>query len=158
MARPGPEGGQYQPLTEEQIRQIHQASLTVLEHTGIHVENEEALALYRQGGARVDGNRVHITQAMIEKALETVPARVLLAGRDPEQDVVLEDKRVYAGTGGSPTMVLDPGADTVRPPCGTWPAWPGWPTRCSTATSSSFLCTPPTSPTRTCPSTAFTPA
>ena len=115
MARPGPEGGQYQPLTEEQIRQIHQASLTVLEHTGIHVENEEALALYRQGGARVDGNRVHITQAMIEKALETVPARVLLAGRDPEQDVVLEDKRVYAGTGGSPTMVLDPGADTVRP-------------------------------------------
>jgi len=115
MARPGPEGGQYQPLTEEQIRQIHQASLTVLEHTGIHVENEEALALYRQGGARVDGNRVHITQAMIEKALETVPARVLLAGRDPEQDVILEGKRVYAGTGGSPTMVLDPGADTVRP-------------------------------------------
>jgi len=115
MARPGPEGGQYQPLTEEQIRQIHQASLTVLEHTGIHVENEDALALYRQGGAWVDGNRVHITQAMIEKALETVPARVLLAGRDPEQDVVLEDKRVYAGTGGSPTMVLDPGADTVRP-------------------------------------------
>ncbi len=115
MARPGPEGGQYQPLTKEQIRQIHQASLTVLEHTGIHVENEQALALYRQGGARVDGNRVHITQAMIEKALETVSARVLLAGRDPEQDVVLEDKRVYAGTGGSPTMVLDPGADTVRP-------------------------------------------
>ena len=115
MARPGPEGGQYQPLTEEQIRQIHQASLTVLEHTGIHVENEDALALYRQGGAWVDGNRVHITQEMIEKALETVPARVLLAGRDPEQDVVLEDKRVYAGTGGSPTMVLDPGADTVRP-------------------------------------------
>jgi trimethylamine--corrinoid protein Co-methyltransferase len=29
--------------------------------------------------------------------------------------VVLEGKRVYAGTGGSPTMVLDPGADTVRP-------------------------------------------
>ena len=115
MARPGPEGGQYQPLTAEQIRQIHQASLTVLERTGIHVENEEALALYRQGGARVDGNRVHITQAMIEKALETVPARVLLAGRDAAQDVILEGKRVYAGTGGSPTMVLDPGADTVRP-------------------------------------------
>ena len=76
MARPGPEGGQYQPLTEEQIRQIHQASLTVLEHTGIHVENEEALALYRQGGARVDGNRVHITQAMIEKAVEQRPGAV----------------------------------------------------------------------------------
>jgi trimethylamine:corrinoid methyltransferase-like protein len=58
MARPGPVGGQYQPSTEAQIKQIHQASLTVLERTGLHVENEEALALYRQGGARVDGNRV----------------------------------------------------------------------------------------------------
>jgi trimethylamine--corrinoid protein Co-methyltransferase len=115
MARPGPQGGQYQPLPESQVKQIHQASLTVLEHTGIHVENEEALALCRQGGARVDGNRVHITPAMVEEALERVPSKVLLAGRDPDQDVVLEGKRVYAGTGGSPTMVLDPGADTIRP-------------------------------------------
>jgi trimethylamine--corrinoid protein Co-methyltransferase len=29
--------------------------------------------------------------------------------------MVLEGKRVYAGTGGSPTVVLDPGADVVRP-------------------------------------------
>ena len=115
MGRPGPTGGQYQPLTREQIEQIHQASLTVLERTGIHVENEEALDLYRQGGARVDGKRVYISASMVEEALEKVPSKVLLAGRDPEQDVVLEGKRVYAGTGGSPTMVLDPGADTVRP-------------------------------------------
>lgn len=115
MARPGPIGGQYQPLTEAQIRQIHRASLTVLERTGVHVENEEALALYRQGGARVDGQRVHISPAMVERALEKAPSKVLLAGRDVSQDVVLEGKRVYAGTGGSPTTVLDPGADTVRP-------------------------------------------
>jgi trimethylamine--corrinoid protein Co-methyltransferase len=115
MARPGPVGGQYQPLTEAQIKQIHQASLTVLERTGLHVENEEALALYRQGGARVDGNRVYIAPAMVGEALEQVPSRVLLAGRDPDQDMVLEGKRVYAGSGGSPTMVLDPAADTVRP-------------------------------------------
>ena len=51
MATPGPQGGQYQPLSEDQIKQIHQASLTVLRRTGIHVENEEALSLYRQGGA-----------------------------------------------------------------------------------------------------------
>jgi trimethylamine--corrinoid protein Co-methyltransferase len=115
MARPGPQGGQYQPLTESQIKQIHQASLTVLEGTGIQVENEKALTFYRQGGARADGNRVYITPAMVEEALGKVPSKVMLAGRDSDQDVVLEGKRVYAGTGGSPTMVLDPGADTVRP-------------------------------------------
>jgi len=115
MPRPGPEGGQYQPLTQEQVEYIHHASLAVLERTGIHVEHEEALALYRQGGARVDGARVYISPSMVEEALEKAPSRVLLAGRDPEHDVVLEGKRVYAGTGGSPTAVLDPGVDTARP-------------------------------------------
>jgi trimethylamine--corrinoid protein Co-methyltransferase len=115
MGRPGPVGGQYRPLTNGQIERIHAASLAVLERTGIHVENERALALYRQGGARVDGSRVYITPAMVEAALQTAPSKVMLAGRDPAQDVVLEGKRVFAGTGGSPTMVLDPGAARVRP-------------------------------------------
>ena len=115
MPRPGPRGGLYQPLTQKQIKQIHQASLTVLERTGIIVENEAALALYQQGGAKVDAKRVYISSAMVGEALEKTPSSVLLAGRDPEQDLVLEGKRVYAGTGGSPAMVLDPGADTVRP-------------------------------------------
>jgi trimethylamine--corrinoid protein Co-methyltransferase len=89
--------------------------LAVLERTGIQVESEAALSLYRQGGARVRGDRVFITPAMVEAALQTTPSRVLLAGRDPANDVTLEGKRVYAGTGGSPTAVLDPGADSVRP-------------------------------------------
>jgi trimethylamine---corrinoid protein Co-methyltransferase len=115
MARPGPTGGQYQPLTATQIEQIHLASLRVLEHTGLQVDNEAARALYWQGGARVEGARVYLPPATVEAALKTVPHRVVLAGRDPGQDVVLENGRVYAGTGGSPTQVLDPGADTVRP-------------------------------------------
>jgi trimethylamine--corrinoid protein Co-methyltransferase len=115
MARPGPEGGQYQPLSVEQILEIHQASLEVLERVGVHVANEQALALYRQGGARVEGQRVRIPPALVEAALASAPAEVLLAGRHPDQDVVLAGRRVYAGTGGSPTMVLDPCADRVRP-------------------------------------------
>jgi trimethylamine--corrinoid protein Co-methyltransferase len=102
-------------LTEDQIQRIHDASLSILAHTGIQVENEAALAYYRAGGARIDGHRVCITSRMVDEALEKAPASVLLAGRDPAQDVVLEGRRVYAGTGGSPTMVLDPGADAVRP-------------------------------------------
>ena len=115
MRRTGLIGGQYQPLTEEQVRMIHEASLTVLERTGIRVGNEEVLALFRKGGAWVDGNRVRISHAMVEEAVDKVPSQILLAGRDPAHDLLLEDKRVYTGTGGSPTQVLDPGAETVRP-------------------------------------------
>jgi len=119
MPRPGLIGGQYRPLSEAQVEQIHHASLKVLAETGIHVEHAEALALYRQGGARIDANhRVYISADMVQAALEKAPSKVLLAGRDPAQDVMLEGDRVYVGTGGSPTMVLDPGADVVR--AGTW--------------------------------------
>jgi len=115
MARPGAQGGQYRPLSKVQLQRIHDASLKVLAGTGVEVHNDEALALYQQGGARVAGTRVYITPVMVADALKKVPSRVLLAGRDPAQDVVLEGRRVYAGTGGSPTMMLDPGADSVRP-------------------------------------------
>ncbi len=115
MARLGLPGGQYQPLMAGEVEQIHQASLRVLQETGLRVENERALGLYRRGGARIDGDRVYFRPEMVADALRKVPSRVLLAGRDAEQDLLLEGKRVYAGTGGSPTMVLDPGADTVRP-------------------------------------------
>lgn len=115
MARPGLQGGQYQPLTGEQIQEIHRASLELLEQVGIQVANEEALALYRQGGARIEGQRVRLTPPIVEAALASAPTEFVLAGRQPGQDVVLQGKRVYAGTGGSPSMVLDPLADRVRP-------------------------------------------
>ncbi len=115
MARSGLAGGQYAPLSPDDIQRIHAASLVILERVGVSVEHEAARALYRQGGARVDGSRVYLSPQMVERALGTTPACVLLAGRDPAQDIVLEGPRVYAGSGGSPTQILDPGADTVRP-------------------------------------------
>lgn len=115
MPRPGPTGGQYCPLTQEGLQRVHEASVAVLERTGVHVEHEAARDLFRQGGARIDGARVYISEQMVEKALSFAPSNVLLAGRDPANDILLEGKRVYAGTGGSPTAVLDPGTDVVRP-------------------------------------------
>jgi trimethylamine--corrinoid protein Co-methyltransferase len=115
MPRSGPSGGQYRPLAEEQIQQIHKASLRVLAETGLAVELDEARDLYRQAGARIAGDRVYLTPATGEAALAHLPRQVLLAGRDRAQDVVLEGWRVYAGTGGSPTQVLDSGASAARP-------------------------------------------
>ena len=115
MPRPGPRGCLYQPLSKSQILDIHEASLAVLAETGVAVEHPEARALYQLAGARVDGTRVYIPAQLVDRAIQTAPSQVLLAGRDPAQDVMLEGDRVYAGTGGSPTSVLPLGAETVRP-------------------------------------------
>ena len=50
---------------------------------------------------------VRLPASMIETALRSTPAQVRLCGRDPEQDLVLEGRKVYAGTGGAEIHVLD---------------------------------------------------
>jgi trimethylamine--corrinoid protein Co-methyltransferase len=108
-------GGQYKPLTNEQVDQIHKASLAILAGTGVQVEEADALRLFREAGAGVDGNRVRLSQSLIEDTLEKAPSRVMLAGRDPEDDLILEGARVYIGTGGAALQVLDLETDKIRP-------------------------------------------
>jgi trimethylamine--corrinoid protein Co-methyltransferase len=60
-------------ISPEHFDAIHQASMSVLEKTGICFHSEEALELFRHHGAKVDGETVFITEAMVDKALETCP-------------------------------------------------------------------------------------
>ncbi len=105
--RKGLVGGQYRPLTDDQVVQIHEASLAVLERTGVQVEQPEALDLFREAGARIEGNRVRLSRSLVEDAVDKAPSTVVLAGRDPEHDLILEDARVHIGTGGAALQVLD---------------------------------------------------
>ena len=116
VAPAGQEGGWYKPLTEAGLKQIHQASLQVLERTGIEVMPSECREIFRRAGARIDeaNNRVFIPPAMVEDALATTRNEVLLAGRNPERDILLGGRRVHMGTGGAAVKVLDPDTQQVR--------------------------------------------
>src|SRR5262245_29075832 len=116
VVSPGLLGGQYKPLSPEALRQIHEASLTVLEQTGIEVMPSECREIFRQGGARSDeaNNRVFIPRKLVEKALANVPREVHLCGRDPQHDLILSSTRVYMGTGGAAVKVLDLESQKVR--------------------------------------------
>ncbi|MDY7040333.1 MAG: trimethylamine methyltransferase family protein [Chloroflexota bacterium] len=107
-------GGQYKPLTDEQVQQIHEASLAILERTGVQVEEPEALRLFTEAGANVEGNRVRLPSALIEDAVDQAPSRVVLAGRDPDDDLILEGARVHIGTGGAALSVLDLETGKIR--------------------------------------------
>jgi len=111
----GLSGGQYKPLTDTQVHQIHQASLMILNRTGVQVEEPQALELFESSGANVDGNRVRIPSSLIEDTLDKAPSRVVLAGRDPKNDLFLEGSRVHIGTGGAALQVLDLETEKIRP-------------------------------------------
>ena len=83
-------------LSEAQLEGIHAASLEVLWHTGCIVPLAEARDLLAGAGARVEGERVYIPPAAVERALSTVRP-VTLFNRLGEPVMPLAEGRVTFG-------------------------------------------------------------
>ena len=84
-------------LTDEEVHKIHMSTLELLDQTGVFVEDEKALDCFESGGARVDrqSKMVQIPPDLVEQAIRSAPSKVILAGRDPKHDLVLEGNRVH---------------------------------------------------------------
>ena len=106
---PGLPGGRYRPLAEEDVQRIHNAALTVLEQTGVEVQESECRQIFAQAGATVEAarNRVFIPRHMVEQALKLANRDVVLYSRDGRTDLHLRSRRVHLGTGGAAVLVLD---------------------------------------------------
>ena len=55
----------YSRLDDAQCERLHEATLRVLERTGLIVDEPEALELLRKAGADVDGTRVRIPERLV---------------------------------------------------------------------------------------------
>lgn len=107
VAPAGSETQSFQPLSSSQVERIHQASLQVLERTGIEVEASEVQEIFRTAGARVEDERVYLPPSMVEDAIASAASSFTLAGRDQRHDMQIGGDRVYMGTGGAAVKVLD---------------------------------------------------
>ena len=83
-------------FTEAELDDIHLATLEVLERTGIFVEDDEALDIFKDGGCLVDREQrvVRIPPHVVEDAIRSSPSKYVLAGRDPKNDFLMEPGRV----------------------------------------------------------------
>ena len=96
-------------LTLEQKNRIHQASLEILERTGVDFFSAEAVSLLGDAGAFVTGERrVRIPPHMVEAALQSVPKRVVLSDRNGRRCMFLEGNNLYYGPGSETPYTLDP--------------------------------------------------
>ena len=125
-------------FTDDELDDIHSATLEVLERTGVFVEDDEALDIFADGGCRVDRETrmVRIPPHVVEEAIRWAPTKVVLCGRTPDKDVVLE-----AGASPSPTSTRASRSSTPTPascarrPWRTSPTSPGWSTPSTTSRS-----------------------
>lgn len=99
---------------------LHEASLHVLEHAGLKVEQPEAAAFFASAGAEVedrgDHSRVRIPRALVEAAIASAPGSFTLCGRRPEDDFLVEPGATGFTAGyGEHVKVVDIHTGEVRP-------------------------------------------
>ncbi len=111
MNSKGLSGGIYKPLSPEGIDTIHDASLTILEKTGITYESglEVTIEMLAGAGAIVDreGSRIRFPRELVLEQVAKAPSRVLLYARDGKNDLDLTEDKVHLGTGGAAVKILD---------------------------------------------------
>lgn len=105
---------QLKVINEYQIQQIHQATLEVLERTGVEIAHPQALEILHGAGARVTGKRVHIPSWLVEQALKNAPSRVVLGNRGGGRAVFLEGDKSWYGPSLDCVDYLDPHTNQRR--------------------------------------------
>jgi len=107
-------------LSEEQLRMIHNASLTVLEETGMMVDHENAREVLQAAGASVnhDTKIVKFPGHLVEEKLKLVPRKVTYHGRTPEFDFTVESGgEIYSRVAGGAMNYIDLKSGKSRRAC-----------------------------------------
>jgi trimethylamine--corrinoid protein Co-methyltransferase len=96
-------------LTHDQIETIHNASLRVLEQTGLVINSDKSLKLLTDAGCNVDLSKrtVKIPTSVVQAALEKVPRSVTLHAREPQPDLHLNDGDIYTRISANCLQVID---------------------------------------------------
>jgi trimethylamine--corrinoid protein Co-methyltransferase len=103
-------------LTNDDLKKIHDATLDVLEETGVRVNQEDALKLLKDAGATVDVKEsiVKIPRGLIEEVVKKAKRSVMLCGRNPKNDVKFGEGKVYVMTSSTGLRVLDMDTGEIR--------------------------------------------
>jgi trimethylamine--corrinoid protein Co-methyltransferase len=105
-------------FTEDELVDIHQATLEILFDTGVFVEDGEARRLFASAGCAVDDETrvVRIPPHVVEAAVRSAPSTLLLAGRDPANDFVMGPGRVGFTNFGEGIKIVDVETGELREP------------------------------------------
>ena len=110
---------QVKVFSENELSEIHQATLDVLWNTGMNIDSQEALTLLRDGGAIVDSEKkvAKIPEHLIKDALKTAPrpSEAILYDRNRKPSMKLGAGFTYALSGFDATYVFDSKLGERRP-------------------------------------------
>ncbi len=96
-------------LTDREVKMIHDASLEILEKTGVLYESKTALDILEAAGQKVDRESgvAWIKPDLVEKCIRTAPRRFTLASRDGKNDAVIDGEQMHHMTDGQASFTID---------------------------------------------------
>ncbi|QGX98148.1 trimethylamine methyltransferase [Roseovarius faecimaris] len=98
----------FEVLNEEALEIIETNAETVLEEIGVNfVENPAALERWRQAGADVQGERVHIPRGLARELIKTAPGSFTQHARNPERSVEIGGRNLVLAPVYGPPFVRD---------------------------------------------------
>ena len=103
-------------LDDAEVRQIHEATLDVIENVGVKYHSQAALDILEANGAAVDRETTvaKIPADVVERAMSTVPEQFVLGARNPEYDLPLDGEHIYISSDGCGVFFRDPTAASAR--------------------------------------------
>ncbi|MYA87661.1 MAG: trimethylamine methyltransferase, partial [Boseongicola sp. SB0662_bin_57] len=113
---PGQTGGSYKPLSESEMRRIHDTALDLLEKLGMgEVPPRLHADLLAVGAIDNGAGRVLFPPDLVEGAVDQAAKTFFLHGRDPDRSIEIGGNKVYFGTGGAAVQTLDLDTGVYRP-------------------------------------------
>ena len=96
-------------LSEAELIQIHERSMSVLATTGVRVDSTRARKILKSAGADVDNKTkiVRFPRTMIEETLKIAPKKFSLGGRKPGWEFKVNDGKCTLLADGAATYVID---------------------------------------------------
>ena len=103
-------------FTEDELEQIHLATLEVLERAGVWCDDPVALDIFAGGECAVDRETlvVKIPPHVVEEAIASAPASFVGYGREAAYDTLFEPGRIAFTTFGEGLMAVDPETGELR--------------------------------------------
>lgn len=96
-------------LKDEQLDQLQEATLEIMETTGVRFPSEKALKIFTDHGAQVEhaSGVVKIPRDLVFKALSSLPRYFCMGGREPVCDLHLDQGVTYFTTDGCGVETVD---------------------------------------------------
>jgi len=94
-----------EPLSEEQVVRIDEASMGILEEVGVVFRDPIALEDWKRAGADVRGETVHLDRGMVRELIATIPSRFTLHARNHANDLPFGgDHSIFVPMTGAPYL------------------------------------------------------